>query len=109
MIVFGSAITDSRVYEQYAKAGIRLAAEPDSVVLAYESTGSLFRNYNLLLDKAAEFDDLEALVLMHQDTELVDSDFCDKVREATERPRRRNRRMRRGRSACGASRGGKAP
>jgi hypothetical protein len=86
MIVFGSAITDSDVYEQYAKSGIRLASELDSVVLAYESTGSLFRNYNLLLDKAAEFDDLEALALIHQDTELVDSDFCDKVREAMTDP-----------------------
>jgi Glycosyltransferase like family len=86
MIVFGSAITDSDAYEQYAKSGIRLASESDSVVLAYPSAGSLFRNYNLLLDKAAEFDDLEALALIHQDTELVDSDFCDKVREALSDP-----------------------
>jgi hypothetical protein len=91
MIVFGSAITDSEVYERYAKPGISVASEPDSVVLAYESTGSLFRgslfrNYNLLLDKAAELDDLEALALLHQDTELVDSDFCDKVREAMSDP-----------------------
>jgi hypothetical protein len=86
MIVFGSAITDSHTYEQYAKSGIRLASESDSVVLAYPSAGSLFRNYNLLLDKAAEFDDLEALALIHQDTELVDSDFCDKVREALSDP-----------------------
>jgi hypothetical protein len=86
MIVFGSAITDSETYERYAKPGIRVASESDSAVLAYASTGSLFRNYNLLLDKAAEFDDLEALALIHQDTELVDSDFCDKVREAMSEP-----------------------
>jgi hypothetical protein len=86
MIVFGSAITDPEVYERCAKPGIRVASEPDSAVLAYESTGSLFRNYNLVLDRAAEFDDLEALALIHQDTELVDSDFCEKVREAMRDP-----------------------
>jgi hypothetical protein len=86
MLVFGSAITDMLTYERYAEPGIRMAAEPDSEVLAYESTGSLFRNYNLLLDKAAAHDDLEGLVLIHQDAEIVDPDLCQKVREALSDP-----------------------
>jgi GT2 family glycosyltransferase len=86
MIVFGTAVTDGWAYENCAVPGIRLVAEPDSMVIAHESMGSLFRNYNLLLDKAAEHDDLEALVLIHQDAELVDSDFCQKVREALSDP-----------------------
>jgi Glycosyltransferase like family len=86
MIVFGTAVTDVEVYDRYAAPGIRRAAEPDSKILAHQSAGSLFRNYNLLLDLAREYDDLEALVLVHQDAEIVDTDFCDKVREALEDP-----------------------
>ena len=65
---------------------MRLAAEPDSRVLANASAGSLFRTYNLILEQASAFDDLEALVLLHQDTELVDADFCEKVRAALRDP-----------------------
>jgi hypothetical protein len=86
MIVFGTSITDQETYDRCAAPGIRLAAEPDSVVMPHQSTTSLFRSYNLLLDKAAEHDDLEALVLVHQDAEIVDPDFCRKVREALGAP-----------------------
>jgi hypothetical protein len=86
MIIFGSAITDLGIYERFAEPGIRLAAEPDSEVIAYESTGSLFRNYNLLLDKAAAHGDFEALVIVHQDAEIVDPDFCEKVRRGLSDP-----------------------
>jgi hypothetical protein len=86
MIIFGSAITDLGIFERFAEPGIRLAAEPDSEVIAYESTGSLFRNYNLLLDKAAAHGDFEALVIVHQDAEIVDPDFCEKVRRGLSDP-----------------------
>jgi hypothetical protein len=51
-------------------------------VFSGPATGSLFASYNRLLDQAAELDDLEALVLLHQDSEIVDATFCDKLREA---------------------------
>ena len=86
MIIFGSAITDLGIYERFAEPGIRLAAEPDSEVIAYESTGSLFRNYNLLLDKATSLGDFEALVIVHQDAEIIDADFCEKVRQGLSDP-----------------------
>jgi|1186.fasta_scaffold08024_2 hypothetical protein len=97
MIAFGCAITDSALYERCAKVGIDRAAEPDSAVVAIPSagldnpdgtfrehglTGSIFRNYNVILDRVAERDDLEALVLVHQDVELVDDDFCQRIRSA---------------------------
>jgi hypothetical protein len=82
MIAFGSSITSPEVYGRCAEAGIRLASEPDSEVLAYGAAGSIFRSYNLLLDRAAELDDLEALVLVHQDAEIADPDFCKKLRRA---------------------------
>ena len=86
MIVFGTAVTDAETYDRCATPGIRRAAEPDSVVLAHHTAGSVFRNYNMLLDKAAAYDDLEALVLLHQDVELVDANFAATVREALEDP-----------------------
>src|ERR671931_198233 len=71
MIVFGTAVTDTETYDRFAAPGIRLVAEPDSEVLAHQTAGSLFRNYNLLL---------------HQDAEIVDPDFCAKVRDALSDP-----------------------
>jgi hypothetical protein len=86
MIAFGCSITKPDVYDRCAGPGFRLAAEPDGEVLAFGATGSIFRSYNLLLEKARELDDLEALVLVHQDAEIVDPDFCRKLRSALEDP-----------------------
>ena len=86
MIAFGCSLTSPELYDAYARPGIELAAEPDSEVMAHQGTGSLLRNYNLLLDKAAAFEDLEALVLLHQDAEIVDPHFCAKVRDALSDP-----------------------
>jgi GT2 family glycosyltransferase len=86
VIVFGTAITNPETHDRCAAPGIRAAAEPDSVILAHQTAGSLFRNYNLLLDKAAPHEDLEALVLVHQDVEIADPDFAEKVRKALTDP-----------------------
>jgi len=86
MIAFGCAITSDKIYQRFAEPGIRLAAEPDSEILVYGAAGSIFRNYNLLLDRAAKLDGLEALVLLHQDAEIVDPDFCEKVRRGLSDP-----------------------
>lgn len=86
MIAFGCSITAPEVYELCAEPGIQLAAEPDSEVLAYASPGSIFRSYNLIMDLVADRDDLEALVLLHQDTEIVDLEFCEKLRATLRDP-----------------------
>ena len=86
MIAFGTAITDPEAYRRYAEPGIKLVAEPDSEVIANLPSGSLFRSYNLILDMVADREDLEALVLVHQDGEIVDPDFCRKLREAFSDP-----------------------
>jgi Glycosyltransferase like family len=80
MIAFGSAITKPEIYRRAADVGIRLAAEPDSEIYPMTSIGSIFRSYNALLEQAAEREDLEALVLVHQDTQIVDEDFCARAR-----------------------------
>ena len=82
MIAFGVAVTRSEDYERWAGPGIERVREPDSAVYPNSSPGSIFRAYNLLLDLAAAHDGLEALVLLHQDVEIVDDDFCRKVRAA---------------------------
>ena len=90
MIAFGCPITDHAQYERFAEPGIRLVAEPDSQILALGSAGlgdaSIFRNYNLLIEEAAKLEHLEALVLVHQDAEIVDERFCEKVRGALADP-----------------------
>jgi hypothetical protein len=86
MFVFGCSITDLDQYDRCALPGIKLAAEPDSEVKGHQSTTTLFRSYNLLLDEAAGYEDLEGLVLVHQDAEIIDADFCQKIREALSDP-----------------------
>ena len=86
MIAFAVAVTKDEEYEQFAKPGIERSKEPDSELVILSATNSLFRSYNTLLAEARKLDDLEALVLLHQDTELVDDDFCGKIRKALTDP-----------------------
>ena len=86
MIAFGVSVTEPKVYERCAEPGIRLVAEPDTEVMAHGSTGSVFRSYNMLMDQARKLDGLEALVLIHQDAEIIDPDFLKKIREALSDP-----------------------
>ena len=86
MIAFGTSITRPEVFRQAAQRGIRRAAEPDSEVVAVDAPGSIFHSYNVLMDRVASRDDLEALVLLHQDAEIVDIDFCAKVRQELRDP-----------------------
>jgi hypothetical protein len=82
MIAFGSAITAPDVYRRCAEPGFGLAVEADSVVIAQPAASSIFASYNRILDRAAALDDLEALVLAHQDVEIVDVMFAPKIRRA---------------------------
>jgi hypothetical protein len=86
MIAFGTSITKPHVYRERAEPGIRRSSEADSEVYALASIGSIFRSYNALLEKAGARPDLEALVLVHQDAEIVDRDLCRKAREALGEP-----------------------
>ena len=86
MIVFGSAVTSQDVYRRYAERGVVLAREPDSLTLPQGGKGSIFSNYNAILDEVTGIDGLEALVLLHQDAEIVDPQFCVKLRSALSEP-----------------------
>lgn len=80
MIAFACPVSEPDAYTQYAGPGIARVKEPDSAVFAFSAVGTIFRTYNLLLDAAAQQDDLEALVLVHPHAELTDSDFVPKLR-----------------------------
>jgi Glycosyltransferase like family len=86
MIAFGSSVTQPDVYERCAKRGFELVAEPNTVVLSQDAAGSIFRSYNLIIERAAAFEDLEALVLVHQDAEIVDGEFIPKLRAELANP-----------------------
>jgi hypothetical protein len=86
LIAFASSISDAEAFRHYAEPGIRRVAEADSELLAYAAVEPTGRTYNLILDAAAGFDDLEALVLVHPNTEIADPAFCTKLREALADP-----------------------
>lgn len=82
MIAFGCSIIAPDVYERYARAGVEQAAEPGSAIYAHAASGSVARSFNLMFDTAAKASDLEALVLVHEDAQIVDPQFCQKLRAA---------------------------
>jgi Glycosyltransferase like family len=86
LIAFGSSISGAEAYRRYAEPGVRLAAEPDSEVFAFAAVEPVGRTYNLVLEAAAAREDLEALVLVHPHTEIVDPAFCAKVRAVLRDP-----------------------
>src|SRR6202035_2352683 len=69
-----------------AEPATRRAAEPDSQILAYAAVEPVARTYNLILDAASRLDDLEALVLVHPHTEILQARLCVRVRRALSDP-----------------------
>jgi Glycosyltransferase like family len=86
MIAFGCSITRPELFRTCAEPGIRRAAEADSEVYELAAIGTIARGYNALLERAAARDDLEALVLVHQDAEIVDADLCATLRRTLADP-----------------------
>jgi hypothetical protein len=82
VVAIGSAITNPEKYEKFAEPGIALVSEPDTRVMSFASAGSLFRSYNIILDEAEKVEDLEFLVLIHQDAEIRDPAYIPKIRDA---------------------------
>ncbi len=86
MIAFASAVTKPDQYWRFAEPGMRLAAEPNSLLVRWEEPGTIFERYNAIMEHVAGREDLEALVLLHQDSEIVDPTFCRELRAALEDP-----------------------
>jgi len=86
MIAFAACIASRSKLAAFAAPGLRRAMEPDSVFAELETDGSIHDAYNEALEHFTGADGLEALVLLHEDTELLDADFCDRVRNALRDP-----------------------
>ena len=80
MIAFASCVGSPEKFREYAQPGLQRVCEPDSLVAEVTTDSSIFESYNEVLEAFSERADLEALVLLHEDFEIVDSDFCAKVR-----------------------------
>ena len=80
MIAFGTAVASETTYRARALPGIRRVAEPDSLLLAPRGQDSLQAAYNRILDEAGPYRELEALVLLHEDVEIVDREFMARLR-----------------------------
>ena len=76
--------------------------------IVFASVGSIFRNYNLILDQVKDRDDVEALVLIHQDAEIHGPAVPREGPGGARRPRRRRSSAAPGPSTCAASPGGRA-
>jgi Glycosyltransferase like family len=80
VIAFASCVARPQVFASRCLPGLRRAA-PDDVVLAQLSTTtSILEAYNEALEHFRGVEGLEALVLLHEDTELLDADFAARVR-----------------------------
>jgi hypothetical protein len=86
VIAFASCVASEEIFRRRCLPGMQRVAEEDFVFGELTTTTSIFEAYNEALDHFGGVEDLEALVLLHQDTELLDSAFCATVREALADP-----------------------
>jgi hypothetical protein len=86
VIAFASCVGSPDTFARCAAPGLRRAMEPDSVLAELTTDRSIHEAYNEALDHFAGVDELEALVLLHEDLELIDADFCGRVRAAVTDP-----------------------
>jgi hypothetical protein len=90
MIAICIPITSWEDYERFALPGIRRvqAAAPETLVIPRDSVGSSYqRTVNALLDEVAHRSDLDATVLIHQDTELLNANAATILPERFVDPR----------------------
>ena len=86
MIAFAACVAAPDKLSRFAAPGLHRAMEPDSMFAELETDRSIHEAYNEALEHFAGYEDLEALVLMHEDCELLDDDFCTRVRTALADP-----------------------
>jgi hypothetical protein len=78
MVAICVPVTSWHQYERYALPGINrvLEAAPETLLVARESTGSYQRTVNAMLEELADHEGLEAVVIIHQDIELMDTNVA---------------------------------
>jgi GT2 family glycosyltransferase len=81
VIAYGVCIGSEQRFAEFAEPAIWRVAGSDPVVLKRWRPSSIAAGYNSILDEARALSDLEALVLLHDDTELRDERFEANVKE----------------------------
>ena len=75
MIAFACCIASREKYEKFALPGIKRFGGPDALIIETSSDRSILEAYNGVLDQLRHRNDIEALVLLHEDTEIRDPLF----------------------------------
>jgi 2-polyprenyl-3-methyl-5-hydroxy-6-metoxy-1,4-benzoquinol methylase len=86
VIVYAACVGDPEKYRTICVPGLRRVVRPEDVVIEARHDRSIFAAYNEVLDAVRDRDDLEALVLLHEDTEVLDGQFGNLIREQVRRP-----------------------
>lgn len=82
MIAFGCAIADEDKYRRCALPGIERSVAELGPIIELHGYDCLFRAYNEMLRQARANGSVDALVLLHEDTEITDDDFETEVERA---------------------------
>lgn len=85
MIFYGVCIGSDEKYRRCAVPGLEFIGGLDRTMESRDND-SIFTAYNRMLDEVRGDPDLEALVLLHEDLELRDSEFEAKLRSALDEP-----------------------
>lgn len=80
MIAFACASTDERQFRAHAARSIEVCAEDDSLLMRRHRSTPLDSAYNEMIATAAERDDLEVLVLVHEGLTIADRSFLSRIR-----------------------------
>ena len=79
MIAFASCIGSPETYARHARRSIAALGGDDALVAEIE-TDAICSGYNEALDAFSGNEALEALVLLHEDLEIMDPELCEKLR-----------------------------
>ena len=77
MIAYAACVGDPEKFRTICLPGLRRVAQPEDLLIEADHERSIFAAYNEVLDAVRDRDDLEALVLLHEDTEVTDPRFAE--------------------------------
>jgi 2-polyprenyl-3-methyl-5-hydroxy-6-metoxy-1,4-benzoquinol methylase len=80
VIAYAACVGSPEKFENICLPGLQRVVQPDDLVIEAEHARSIFAAYNEVLDAVRDRDDLEALVLLHEDTEVTGPGFPSLVR-----------------------------
>lgn len=86
MIGFACAIASEEKFSRYAMPGIELAKAPEAPLIEMRGKTCIFEAYNEILEIACADERLDALTIVHEDTEIRDTYFEERARWALRDP-----------------------